>query len=97
MNLEINDTANEMVVFNVDNMVQGITETVMNSIERIKEIDKTKPSVDFHLGRDNNDKLVLLSSVSFPNDAISLSPMEYAERLIALEIIKVVVKKKMKI
>lgn len=97
MTLEQKVETEEMVVVNVDNMVKSISNTIESSISRIDEINKTKPKINFHLGRDSNEKLVLLSSVSFPNELSTISPMEYTEKLIAMEMIKVVVRNKMNI
>lgn len=81
---------------NVEDMAGYIADLIHESIVKVEEIQRTNPKVDFNLGRDSGNKLVLLASVSFPDDDHTLSPMEYTERLIAAEMIKTLVSNKMK-
>lgn len=80
---------------NVEDMAGIMTNLIDESIQDIDEIRRTNPIVNFNLGRDKSDKLILVASVTFPEDE-AISPMDYAERLIAVGLIKTLVSKKMK-
>lgn len=80
---------------NVDEMAEYMAGIVNNAIGNVEEISKTNPTVGFNLGRDSMNKLVLVASVTFEEDG-TLSPMEYAERLIAADLIKTLVSNKLR-
>lgn len=75
----------------VEGMADYIASDVNDVISRIDEISKTNPNVDFRLGRVDENRLVLTASVSFPHDGHTISPMDYTERLIAADLVKVLV------
>lgn len=80
---------------NVEDMADHMATVVNEAIKDIEEIQRTNPVVEFNLGRGKDNKLILVATVNFPDDN-TISPMQYAERLVSAELIKMVVSKKMK-
>jgi hypothetical protein len=74
----------------LDEIAQTMTEKINLVIMDIEEISKTKPTVKLRLVQNKTDGLVIEAEISFANSH-HLSPMEFAEQLIATDLIKVVV------
>lgn len=81
--------------FNVEEMTAYMQENISETVFQIDEIAKTNPNINISLGRDKNDKLILVASVQFSAKE-TLTPMEYMERLVVAEMIKLVVSNKFK-
>ncbi len=81
--------------FNVEEMTAYMQENISETVLQIDEISKTNPMINISLGRDKNDKLILVASVQF-SEKETLTPMEYMERLVVAEMIKIVVSNKFK-
>lgn len=71
-------------------IAQTMTDKMNLVIMDIEEIAKTKPNVQLRLVQNKSEGLVIEAEVSFPNSE-HLTPMEFAEQLIATDLIKVVV------
>lgn len=74
----------------LNEIAQTMTDKMNLVIMDIEEIAKTKPNVQLRLVQNESEGLVIEAEVSFPHTS-HLSPMEFAEQLIATNLIKVVV------
>lgn len=79
----------------IDEIANSMAQSVNIAIQDVEEITRTNPKVTFDLGRDKSNKLILVATVSFPDEG-TISPMEYTERLVASDLIKTLVANQMR-
>lgn len=77
------------MVASLDEIAQTMTDKINIVISGIEEIVTTQPEVVLRLTQ-NNDGVLLVADISFKGHQ-HVSPMEYAEQLIATELIMVII------
>lgn len=77
------------VVASLDDIAQTMKDKIDLIISGIDEISTTNPKVSLRIDQ-TDDGVRLVADISFQNQD-HVSPMEYAEQLIATELIKVII------
>lgn len=77
------------MVASLDEIAQTMTDKINIVISGIEEIITTQPKVVLRLTQ-NQDGILLVADISFVGQQ-HVSPMEYAEQLIATELIMVII------
>ena len=86
-----------MSTINIDEIVEILKKSVEESIHDIDEITSTNPIIDFNSRVDKDGKLLLVSKVRFDeSNGVTISPHQYMERLIAAQMIRTIIAKKLK-